>query len=402
MTIATVFDVYPSLTETFLARELQALRGEGLRVLCCALRRPDLFAGPVPENTLDARYAFSGACESGTPRRNDARPTSALRVSRALGSVFALAARSVPGGLRLLRRLPYALSLSRNIRHEGVTHVHAHFATMPCEAGLLMADLLGCPFSFSVHARDIYVRPGRALPWKASRAAFVVACTSHARQRLLQLAPDLEAKRVFTMYHGVDPDRYPESRPEGTMILAVGRLVPKKGFHVLIDACRLLKEQGRELRLVIVGAGPERDRLRARVARAGLQDVIEWRGALLPDQVAALLHRARVLAAPSVEAPDGDRDGIANVLLEAMACGVPVVTTTGSAACEAVDDGVQGFLIPPGDSAELARCMERVLQDPVLARRLGQAGRQRVAERFDIHKNIQMLVRLFDGNAKET
>ena len=397
MNIAVILDTFPKLSETFIVREILALRKAGFSVFVYALRKP---ANPAtdPETAALAATARivsdTTACQSWIicARQLVAHPVRSLA---ALLRIAALLPRDFIGSLRLARALPAAVVLAHRARHDGIARVHAHFATVPADVGLLMARLLNVPFSFSAHARDIYVRPGAALPWKIRQATFVVACTEHGRERLLKLAPGTPSNKIVTIHHGVFPETFNAAKPEPDFVLAIGRLVPKKGFHVLVDACRILKERGTTVQTAIVGNGPEADRLKEQTERFGLADRVAWLGEKTFDELSPSFQRARMLVLPSVEAPDGDRDGIANVLIEAMAQGVPVIATTASAASEAIEDGIQGFLIPPENSVALADRMERLLRTPDLAARMGQAGRQRVAERFDIGNNAKTLAKQF-------
>lgn len=397
MNIAVILDTFPKLSETFIVREILALREAGFSVLVYALRKPTDPATHPEAAALAAAARIASDATAGQTwtlcaRQGGAHPIRSLAV---LLRIAALLPRDFIGGLRLARALPTAVLLAHKARLDGIDHVHAHFATVPADVGLLMARLLNVPFSFSAHARDIYVRPGAALPWKVRQAVFVAACTEHGRQRLLKLAPDTPPNKIVKIHHGVFPETYSIADRHADMALAIGRLVPKKGFHVLVDACRILKERGTAIQTDVVGNGPESDRLKEQAERLGLADRVAWLGEKMSDELSPWFRRARMLVLPSVTAPDGDRDGIANVLIEAMAHGVPVIATTASAASEAIEDGVQGFLIPPEDSVVLADRMESLLYEPNLAARMGQAGRQRVAERFDIRNNVKELAKRF-------
>ncbi len=396
MKIAYVLDTFPCLTETFVLREMLALRERGIETIPYALRAPER---PV---VGDDAQAFAADMRYASALRGQGTDIPLPQRLAVFARIVVRLTRDVPGALRLLRAFPVAVVLAGAVRQDGIGHTHAHFATVPADVGLLVAWLARTPFSFSAHARDVYVRPGAALRWKIRQASFVAVCSEHARQRLLSLAPETPPEKIRLIRHGVAPEDFGADSSKPGAALAVGRLVAKKGFSTLVDACRLLKERGTVIPVAVVGAGPEAGALAERTRRLGLEGDVTWLGEQPYEVVSQWRARARMLVLPSVEAPDGDRDGVANVLLEAMAAGVPVIASTASAAPEAVDDGAQGFLVPPEDPVALADRMERIWADCGLAERMGRAGRERVAERFDIAKNIAPLAQAFLDSGKES
>jgi glycosyltransferase involved in cell wall biosynthesis len=186
------------------------------------------------------------------------------------------------------------------------------------------------------------------------------------------------------------------------MILGVGRLQPKKGFTTLIEACRLLRERGVPFRCVIAGEGPERVRLEESIALHSLQDAIVLTGEQTREQVASLLGTARVFALPCIVTPDGDSDSLPNAILEALAAGVPVVTTPVAGIPEAIEEGRTGLLAQPGDAAGLAARIEELLKNEALCRTIAASGRGAIAARFDIRQNMAPLVALFEQAQKAT
>jgi glycosyltransferase involved in cell wall biosynthesis len=285
-----------------------------------------------------------------------------------------------------------------------IRHLHAHFAHGTTTVAWLASTITGVPFSFTGHAKDIYapsLNPAGLLRRKLDAARFAVTCTEANRRHLAGIAPRAAVHRV---YHGLNADfsqlvaengRGPD-RGERLRVLAVGRLVPKKGFDVLLRACALVAAEREDVELDVAGeAGEQEAELRALVHELGLRDRVRFRGPLGQGELFAEYRRATVLCAPSRVLSDGDRDGIPNVLVEAMACGLPVVATGISGIPELVEDGVNGLLVAPDDPGELAAAILRVARDPELARRLGAGGQVTVAERFDGERLATDLVRLF-------
>ena len=178
-------------------------------------------------------------------------------------------------------------------------------------------------------------------------------------------------------------------------MLAVGQLKEKKGFVFLVEACRLLSESGREFRAEIIGEGPLRAELETAIHRAGLGDRLVLRGALSHAEVRAAYAAADLFVLPCIVGADGDRDGIPNVILEAMASGLPVVSTDHSGIPEAVEHGASGLLVPPGDAPALADALATMLDDGEMRRGFGEMGRKLVADSFDLETNVRRLFEEF-------
>ena len=336
-----------------------------------------------------------GVVTSGFPRTSETfvlNELLALEARGLLGPIFATKpaedARAHPGAERLLPRvrvLPpvspreQAALVAAALAQSGVSGVHAFFAHTPAEVAREAAARLGIPYGFSVHARDVRKIAPRDLRERAADAACVAACN-----------PDVAAEvgaaggEATLLPHGVDVARFrpsPEPPEPPIALLAVGRLVPKKGFDVLVDAVARLEVP---FRLRIVGEGPERRRLARRIARAGLVDVVTLEEPLTHDELPKTYQAAHVVVVPSVRDAAGDRDGLPNVVLEALACGRTVVASDIAAVGTAVRHDETGLLVPPGDAAALAAAIEHAASSPDLRSRLGRAGRACVEQKFDL------------------
>jgi glycosyltransferase involved in cell wall biosynthesis len=296
--------------------------------------------------------------------------------------------------------------IADRIEHAGGCRlVHGHFALAQTEVAMGAAGLLGCPFSFTAHARDIYATPS-ALEEKVRAATLVVSCTASNVGYLRALCPDA-ADRIHLAYLGVyegvpedstgPPAVASSGRPPapGPLILAAGRLVPKKGFDTLVDACAQLKDRGVRFQCRLHGDGPDRDRLQRQMDQTGVGDRMTLAGWTAPTDLASEMNRATVFAVPSRVSPQGDRDGLPNVVLEAMARGVPVVATSVSGIPEAIADGESGLLVEPDNPTRLADALQRLLEDPAARVRLGQAALERVRRDFTIDAASGRLAALF-------
>jgi glycosyltransferase involved in cell wall biosynthesis len=261
-----------------------------------------------------------------------------------------------------------------------------------------VSRLLNRPYSVTAHANDIYVDP-ILLPEKMAEAKFVATCTQFNETHLAGLNGNGLGHKLHCIYHGLDIDQYqpPERKQPSTtpLLLAVGQLKEKKGFAHLLRACRLLKDQGYNFKCHIVGDGPDRQVLTRQIEQLGLGGTVTLCGALPHQAVIDKYREADIFVLPCITGQDGDRDGIPNVILEAMAMELPVVSTRHSGIPEVVVDGVNGLLVPPADDTALAQALAKLLDDGNGRLQLGQRGRQTVIESFSVEKNVERLLEQF-------
>lgn len=285
---------------------------------------------------------------------------------------------------------------------DGITHVHAHFASHPATAAYIIHRLTNIPYSFTAHGSDLH-RDRHMLREKVAEAAFVVPISIYNKEMIVTECIGQFHEKVTVIHCGVDTQLFqplsestPFERGLGPFtILCIGTLHEVKGQTYLIEACRLLQERGIKFTCHFVGDGPDLEELFKQVTQAGLSGRVQFHGRLIREKVMELLCRADVLAAPSVPTSNGRREGIPVVLMEAMGSGVPVVASAISGIPELVEDGRTGLLIPPRDAQALADALARMHSDPDLRRRLGQAGRDKVVREFDLHQNTATLAKYF-------
>src|SRR3954452_19598466 len=282
-----------------------------------------------------------------------------------------------------------------------VRHLHAHFAHGTTTITWLAACITGLPFSFTGHARDIYapeLNPKGWLKRKLEAARFVVTCTEANVEHLRRIAPKA---RIHLVYHGLsadftdllEHDHLEPARNGHLRVLGVGRLVAKKGFETLVEACAVLQQRGVPFEALIVGQDDKHgDAIRARIEE--LQVPVQLPGAVGPRQLLAEYRRAGGLWQASTLLPN-DRDGIPNVLVEPMAAGAPVFASNVSGTPELIEPEVNGLLIEPGDPQALADALLRLYDDPELTRRLTENARTTVSTRFDGERLAQDLAALF-------
>lgn len=386
--IGYVLKRFPRFSETFILNELLSLQAKGVQTDVFSLLVP-------PDEPRHARLAdYAGRVTYlADIAASEARPAPAD------ADLFA-----GQSSAQVARLIAKAERVAAEARRAGITHLHAHFASDAATVALLAARRIGGTFSMTAHARDIYHLYIDAATDAAKRrakllaAAFTVTVSDYNTAHLRALCPEA-ADRIHRLYNGIDLDLFqPTSDARDTKrIMAVGRLVEKKGFADLVTACSLLRDQGHELTCDIVGDGPLHAALDAQIKAEGLQGIVRLVGPMPQEQLTKALGRAAIATLPCVVTDDGDRDGLPTVLLEAMAKALPVVTTSVTGGPEIVDHGRTGLVCPPGNPAALARALAVLLTDPDLALRMGRAGRARAESLFDLHRNVATLTRHFQS-----
>lgn len=396
-----VIGTYPSLTTTFIDREIELLRRWNVRVEVISIRRPHQALSPSQRRLQrDVRYVLP---VGPLPLIASHLRFAAGRPAAYWGTLAYLLTRRHPSlraRTRTLLHFAMAVYVARLVQLEpDVDRVHAHFVDRATTVALVVGRLLGLPYSATAHANDIYVDP-LLLPEKLEGADFVATCTRYNADHLASVDGQ-GTSRVVCVHHGLDAGAYRPGRADGSrqpLILAVAQLKPKKGLVHLIDACADLRDRGYRFSCEIVGEGPLREALERRLEARGLCGTVELVGALDHPSVVDRYRAASVFVLPCVTAPDGDRDGIPNVILEAMAMEVPVVSTWHSGIPEAVEDGRSGVLVPPADPDRLADAIAALLDDPARRRRYGRRGREIVLASFDLETNARRLLDAFTSS----
>ncbi|MEM8614945.1 MAG: glycosyltransferase family 4 protein, partial [Cyanobacteria bacterium P01_H01_bin.105] len=280
--------------------------------------------------------------------------------------------------------------LAWKLQDLGITHLHAHFANVPTATAEIAQAFTGFSYSITAHAKDIYLSNKDALDRRMAKAEFVLTCTDYNRRHLEQISTSRTP--IHLAYHGLDIARFspaPRAQPSDIpLILSVGRFCEKKGFPYLLKACHLLKQVGMPFRCVIVGYGPLEATIRQQISALELNDHITLVGKLTQDQLIEYYQRADIFVLPCLVTDDGDRDGIPNVLLEAMAMEVPVVSSNISGISELVRSNENGILVSEKDALGLAQALEALLRQPEMRTILGKAGRLTVLDKFGLTRNV--------------
>lgn len=401
--ISYILTTFPCRSETFAAREMEALgvlgcditilaaegqqRPHDLNIVTEILYRPPVFSSQA---FLSVGYLLT-------------------RYPLAIVELLYLA-------IRLILRCPHeAVSLvsnihtigffAKNLDRKAISHIHAYFLNWPAIIGLALSIVTGRSYSISAHARDIFVEHG-AIKLKAFHAKFVTACTRQGLEYLRALLPLKYHKKLCLNYHGIkiasdDPDQKKSILSEmklNNTAIAVGRLVPKKGFDNLLRAFALVIKKKSNCKLMIVGDGPEKKQLIVLMRSLSLEYHVELLGWQEHNVTLQLIKKATILVVPSLVTEDGDRDGIPNVILEAFAGGTPVVASNLEGICEAIENHRTGLLVEPGDIIGLALAITELLSSKYLLNQFSKMAYETVNQRFNLIKNIIPLVKLFESS----
>ena len=387
---------FPRISETFILNEILELERLGVPIEIISLREPaegvrhealkkvQAQVTYLPKESFPKEWHISeGRYAEGTFRKRSCKDL--------------LKGEEVPEASVLSLK---AATVAVLARAKGLTHLHAHFGTAATTVAMLAGRLTGLPYSFTAHAKDIYHEnvDTELLKEKIHGARFVITVSEYNRRHLAELAGDDLGGKIVRLHNGIDLNRLgidSQTHREPDLILAVGRLVEKKGFHHLVQACRLLQDWERPFKCVIAGEGEERTHLAQQISTLGLQDRVTLLGAQPQEHVIETMKQATVFVLPCVVSTTGDQDALPTVLLEAMAVGLPAISTSLSGIPEIIDHGKTGLLVPPDNPMLLAKAIVEVLGNPKLRERLAREGRSKAEEAFDIRKNVLVLKDLF-------
>jgi len=424
---------YPRTSETFIANEIRLLEKMGVKLAIFSVKKlegqknhalvNDITVQPtyLPQADPLSENRFSSWLIENVPKFADShvsllkkKPISYVKV---LLECLGMSVQYRNGLFTPLREvfikefLQAGFIANAALESGSIKHLHAHFCHGSTTIAMFASRMTGIPFSFTAHAKDIYLKelnPGNLLQKKMRRAEFLVTCTGANVEHLKAMAP--ADTKIFRIYHGLDSRLFSladrgKIRDDIPSVLAVGRLVEKKGFDYLIKACAILKSKGYRFRCQIVGGGDEiyKAKLDTLIKTLGINDLINFTGAVTQEELREIYQQATMFALPCLVVDNGDRDGIPNVLVEAMAMQVPVISTDISGIPELIQHNVNGLLVPEKNADAMADAIGSLLDDPELRVRLSVEGRAKVCRDFDSQTTTQVLKDLFqsrltDGN----
>jgi len=404
--IAYIAHYLPALTQTFVYREILALEELGWKVVPFSIRRPTKGISDEAKDLAARTYYIVPPSPLCFLWRQLclflARPLTYLRV---LAYLVTRPGEKLAARIHGLTHFFGGIHIVPELKRAGIRHIHAHFGQNPTTIAMAAAEYLGIPFSMTIHARDLFVDT-HLLRAKLERARHVVTISEYNRRLLGRLSSEGDFQKVHVLHCGVDLRRFEPRLPGAApaepgrppTFIAVGRLVEKKGYTHLVEAARLLKDRGVPFDVRIIGGGPDHAMLSRRIAELGVGDRVKLDGSMPQEKLLPILRQADAFVLPCVLARDGDQDGIPVSLMEAMAYGIPCVSTTVSGVPELITDGKEGLLVPQQDPRALADALERLARDPELRARFGAASRRKVEAEFTLQGLARALDRLFEAS----
>jgi colanic acid/amylovoran biosynthesis glycosyltransferase len=401
--VAYIMSRFPHLPETFILREMIELEGRGVDVaLFPLIVQPQMVIHPEAQSWVSRAHHLpwvSSEVFLANWRRFTSDP---VRYVNLMLEVFGGNFPSPKFLMRALLIFPKVVLMAELMQTEGVSHIHAHYATHPALAAWIIHELTGIPYSITVHAHDIYVNR-TMLASKIRDASFVVAISEFNRQFLANHLGEWVLNKSHVIHCGIRPEHYQMAKGRTSTsfeIVSIGSLQLYKGQRYLVEACTILLQRGLDFRCQIIGGGELHSELEKLIEIYNLQEHVILVGPRTQETVAKMLGEADCYVQPSIIAPSGKMEGIPVALMEAMACGLPVVATNISGIPELVRHGETGWLVPEKDPAALADIIEFISSHADIAQTLAHAGRNLVLELFDIRENVDILLQVLNKFAR--
>ncbi len=397
--IAYLLKKFPRLSETFVLNEILEQERRGTQVHVFSRRTPD-------DEPRHAELARLKAEIEQVPRKHALNPWEELFASPDGAATTLAAIREILADNevwqhpRLTELLGEALFLLRRSRELEIEHVHVHFATDSAITAMLLSRLGGPGYSVTMHAKDIYrtaIRPELLQRIVGDSRFTVTVCDANVCY-LNDMLNEAARTKLRRLYNGIELESFevpPSQQRSANRVLAVGRLVEKKGFDVLLDALALLRDREIPFEATILGDGDSRSALLAQLEELDLTDKVELPGALPLEEIREHMGSATVFCLPCVIGEDGNRDALPTVLLEALASGLPAISTPVTGIPEILDNGGAGVIVPERDAEATADALAQLLGDPIERQSLALAGLERVHRLFDLAKSGDSLNRWF-------
>jgi colanic acid/amylovoran biosynthesis glycosyltransferase len=387
--VGYLFERFPRFTQTFCAREVAELYRQAMPVQVFSLYHPK---EAIPEvdglDRVRIRYLPS--------TKNPVLIARAHLFSPDLKKIWATG-----GDRRDKRRFREAVHLGPILQKAGITHLHAHFASIAAHTAWWLKQMFGITYSFTGHANDIFCpKPEHrvSLDDLMRDASFIVTETNYAANRLLQEFP-YAVDKIFRVYNGLDPSVFKAADPGANplRIISVGRLIEKKGWKYLVEACALVRDSGLSFDCRIIGDGPDEEALQHLIRELCLDERVHLVGPRSQREIIDLLAESSVFVLPAIRDRKGDSDNLPTVLIEALASSLPVVTTKVAGIPEIVEEGINGFLVREKDSKQLAFAIERFCRDPSRLRAFGRESRRIAEQTFALETTVAQLRALLEG-----
>ena len=388
--VAYVLKRYPRFSETFVVNEILAHERAGTRI--------DIFAlGPVQETHFQDGISQVRAPVTRLNHKQH-KPEAVWEKMKEGFSVLPYFAENLAKSECNIHELTQSIEIALEIKKRGIQHLHAHFGTQATTVARQAAIFAGISYTFTAHAKDIYYQYEESTHLgEKMHDAFSTITVSDYNVNYLKSEYGVDANKVIRIYNGMDLKKFPftEFTSRERHILAVGRLVPKKGFSVLLDALALMKQEGIAMHCTLVGDGILREELSAQIETLNIGDIVTMVGPMPQPNIIKMMKTANMVIAPCVISEDGDRDGLPTVLLESMALGTPVISTQVAGIPELVKNGETGLCVAERDPQVLAKAMKCLLDDHSLCKTFSKNARLLIESEFEEDRNAKTQRNLF-------
>ena len=390
--LAYLFERFPAFTKTFCAREVAELYRQNYRVPVFSIRRPN---DERPVNIPLDEIAIHYLPDSNSPFFKIPTRWAARRFTHHWRKEI---------DNRDKHRFFEAIYLGNRLKKAGIDHLHVHFAGMATRTAWWIKKLFGINYSFTGHANDIFVeKPDQRVPLESlmAEARFIVTVSDYAVDYLKSRFP-VAAHKIYRVYNGINLAQFTPAEPgvQSVRIISVGRLIPKKGYADLIEACSLLYKQGLGFRCTIIGGGPDHVPLRQLIEARSLDQMIELVGPKSQTEIVELLAQSQIFVFPARRDEAGDQDNLPTVLIEAMASGLPIVTSRLAGIPEIITDQINGILVPQRAPEALASAIRSLLLDSKKREKLGASGLSTAREKFSLAATVQELIAIFESQIR--
>lgn len=397
--VAYIMSRFPKISETFILNEMIGLRKRGIQVEVFPLIREKQKVMHEEAKALVSSAHFLPFLSLSILKANwyffKSNPVN-------YSSTFWKVLRGTFGSFNFFFGafgiFPKSVRFALEMKELGISHIHAHFATHPTVSALIINQLTGIPYSFTAHGSDLHV-DRRMLDEKVKLASFVVTVSAYNKKVIINDCGEIFRNKIHVIHCGIDPELFtPKCKPtinKVFQIACIASFEEVKGHKYLIRAIELLKERDIQFQCHLVGEGPLREQIERQCKSSGLNGRIQFHGALTRTEIAKLFQQIDVMVLPSVPTSNGKREGIPVALMEAMACGIPVISSNLSGIPELVMHDVTGILTEPSDVTGIFDGLQKMVQNSLFRQHLGSAGRDFVLNEFNQDQSIEQLVSLF-------
>lgn len=402
MELAYLHSIFPKLTATFIYREVLELQRRGIPIKNYSIHKPK--PSDLSNESIvlcdDTVYLLPISLFTFLRCHTIFFLRSPFVYIKALIKMLTGTTRNLRDKYRSLLHFGEGVVLADKMSRDGIQHIHAHYASQTASVARVIYLLTNIPYSFTGHAHDIW-HDKLLLPEKLEEAIFIICCSEFGRQYLLKQSKRDVSNKVHLIYHGVDSRIFippmNDAKRKRNFILSIGRLTEQKGYPDLIKACKILHDRNINITCNIVGEGEQRSLLEQLIKDYKLQDQVKLLGAIKQENIMEYYHNAWIFVLPCIDTHEGNRDGLPNVLMEAMATGLPVITTANSAQSELITHEKQGLLVAQSSPLEIAKAIEKLIIDHNLWGKIQFHARQRMENDFDCRKTIEPLLDLLEN-----